>query len=156
MGLVLMAYCLLAITGSILLYTRIKYTQTTGSSADGLLTSSTAASITAAPIAEAYARPDWLRPLHFTLGGVMVFLVLLLLSIGVVGTLGEFGHLGHSVHLPVGIVVVALALTSAWSATRISPQRPWARRLHLMMNGSLLVALVLVTATGWRVVQKYL
>jgi len=103
-----------------------------------------------------HAHPAWLRPIHFTLGVVMVGLVMLLLSIGVVGTLGEFGSLGHSVHLPAGLVVVSLTLASAWSATRISPKRPWARKLHLTLNGVLLIAFVTVTATGWSVVQKYL
>lgn len=86
----------------------------------------------------------------------MVALVLLLLSIGIVGTLGEFGHLGHSIHLPVGIFVVLLTLASAWSATRISPKRPWARTLHLSLNGVLFLAFIGVTASGWSVVQKYL
>jgi len=128
MGLSLSMYSLLAISGGTLYYTR-------HSDRD---------------------RPLWLRPLHFTLGAVLVALVLLLLGIGVVGTLGEYGHLGHSIHLPVGIVVVSLTLASAWSATRISPERPWARTLHLSLNGILLLAFVGVTATGWSVVQKYL
>ena len=101
-------------------------------------------------------RPIWLRPLHFTIGSIMVALVLLLLSIGIIGTLGEFGSLGHSAHLPVGITVVLLTLTSAWSATRISPSRPWARKLHLSINGILFFAFIGVTTTGWSVVQKYL
>ena len=101
-------------------------------------------------------RPAWLRPVHFGLGAVMVTLVLLLLSIGIVGTLGEFGSLGHSIHLPAGIIVVLLTLASAWSATRISPQRPWARKRHLSLNGVLFLAFIAVTATGWSVVQKYL
>ncbi|MGB3767104.1 MAG: DUF4079 domain-containing protein [Phormidesmis sp.] len=128
MGLSISAYGLLALSGGRLFYTRQKELD----------------------------RPAWLRSLHFTLGGILVFLVLLLLSIGVVGTLGEFGELGHSVHLPAGITVVALTLASAWSATRISPERPWARKTHLTINGVLLVGFVLVTATGWSVVQKYL
>lgn len=86
----------------------------------------------------------------------MVGLVLLLLSIGIIGTLGEYGNLGHSVHLPAGIIVVSLTLASAWSATRISPARPWARKLHLSLNGVLFLSFVTVTATGWSVVQKYL
>ncbi|MGC1218952.1 MAG: DUF4079 domain-containing protein [Phormidesmis sp.] len=128
MGLSLSVYSLLAISGGTLYYTR-------HSDRD---------------------RPLWLRPLHFTLGAILVALVLLLLSIGVVGTLGEYGHLGHSIHLPAGVVVVALTLASAWSATRISPERPWARKLHLSLNGILLMAFIGVTATGWSVVQKYL
>ncbi|MEO0540820.1 MAG: DUF4079 domain-containing protein [Cyanobacteria bacterium P01_A01_bin.105] len=101
-------------------------------------------------------RPVWLRPLHYSLGGGLVFLILLLLSVGVVGTLGEYGHLGHSWHLPAGLMVVGLVITSAWSATRIHPQRPWARPLHLGLNASLLLALAWVSYTGWSVVQKYL
>jgi hypothetical protein len=101
-------------------------------------------------------RPAWLRPLHYSLGGLLVSLVLLLLSIGVVGTLGEYGSLGHSWHLPMGVGVVLLVIASAWSATRITPQRPWARPLHLSLNGLLLVMFLAVTYTGWHVVQKYL
>ncbi|MEL6470331.1 MAG: DUF4079 domain-containing protein [Cyanobacteria bacterium J06623_4] len=128
MGLSLMAYGLLALSGSRLYFAR----------------------------QHERARPVWLRSLHFAIGSIMVGLVLLLLAIGLIGTLGEYGYLGHSVHLPVGIVVVGLTLLSAWSATRISPQRPWARRLHLTINGILFFAFVAVTATGWSVVQKYL
>ena len=101
------------------------------------------------------ARP-WIRPLHYSLGGILVCLVLLLLSIGIIGTLGEYGSLGHSVHLLAGLSVVALTLGSAWCATQISPQRPWARQAHLTINGILLFGFILVTATGWSVVQKYL
>ena len=98
----------------------------------------------------------WLRPLHYGLGLVLVLLVLELLTIGVVGTLGHFGSLGHSWHLPAGLTVVLLTLVSAWCASRIHPQRPWARTWHLRCNGLLFVALVLVGWTGWGVVQKYL
>ena len=101
-------------------------------------------------------RPRWLRPLHYTIGGTLVFLVLLLLTVGIVGTLGEYGHLGHSLHLPAGLIVVSLVLLSAWSATRISPQRPWARSLHLTVNGILLFGFAAVSLSGWIVVQKYL
>ena len=98
-----------------------------------------------------------LRRLHFSLGLVLVFAVLLLLSIGIVGTLGHFGSLGHSPHLPVGLTVVTLTLASAWSATQINhPQKPWARSLHLTLNGLLMIALALVSWSGWLVVQKYL
>lgn len=128
MGLSISAYGLLALSGGYLFYTR----------------------------QEAKQRPRWLRSLHFTIGGILVALVLLLLSIGVVGTLGEFGSLGHSVHLPAGLTVVALTLASAWSATRISPKRPWARKAHLTINSILFLGFILVTATGWSVVQKYL
>lgn len=128
MGLSLFAYFLLAITGAVLLLSRKRH----------------------------QPRPVWLRPLHFGLGGTLVLLVLLLLAIGLVGTLGHFGSLGHSVHLPVGLVVVALTLLSGWSATQISPQRPWARSLHLGTNVVLLIGFVCVSLTGWTVVQKYL
>jgi len=98
-----------------------------------------------------------LRRWHFSLGVLLVLTVLLLLTIGIVGTLGQFGSLGHSPHLPAGLTVVALTLASAWSATQIHhPQRPWARSLHLTLNGLLLVALAIVSWTGWTVVQKYL
>ncbi|WP_017712751.1 DUF4079 domain-containing protein [Prochlorothrix hollandica] len=98
----------------------------------------------------------WLRPLHIALGVGLVLLVLGLLTIGVVGTLGHFGSLGHSPHLVMGLTVVAITLASAWSATRIGPDRPWARSLHLSLNGLLFLALALVSWTGWTVVQKYL
>lgn len=102
------------------------------------------------------SRPAWLRPFHYTIGGILVALVLLLLSVGIVGTLGYYGNLGHSVHLPAGLTVVALVLASAWSATRISPKRPWARQLHLGINGVLFLGFIAVSLSGWSVVQKYL
>lgn len=101
-------------------------------------------------------RPSWLQPFHYAIGGAMVLLVLLLLAIGIVGTLGHFGSLGHSAHLPIGLAVVALVLLSAGSAIQISPQRPWARRVHVATNIALFVGFVLVSLTGWTVVQKYL
>jgi tryptophan-rich sensory protein len=101
-------------------------------------------------------RPKWLRPLHFTIGGIMVALVLLLLSVGIVGTLGYYGNLGHSAHLPAGLTVVALVLLSLWSATQIGPKKPWARSLHVGTNAVLFVAFAIVSLTGWTVVQKYL
>ncbi len=129
MGLSIAAYTLLAISGAGLFYTRPD---------------------------QRFFRPKWLRSAHFVTGLAMVLLVLLLLSIGVIGTLGEFGSLGHSIHLPVGLVVVALTLVSAWSAMQISADRPWARTLHLSLNTALLFAFIAVTASGWGVVQKYL
>ncbi|MGV0024127.1 DUF4079 domain-containing protein [Phormidesmis priestleyi] len=101
-------------------------------------------------------RPDWLRPFHFTTGAIMALLVLLLLAIGIVGTLGHYGSLGHSTHLAIGIGVVELVFVSAWSAVQISPDRPWAKPLHIGANALLCVAFVLVSLTGWEVVQKYL
>ncbi|MDB9527343.1 DUF4079 domain-containing protein [Oscillatoria sp. CS-180] len=98
-----------------------------------------------------------LRRIHVGLGTLLVLAVLLLLTIGIVGTLGHFGNLGHSVHLPVGLTVVSLTLASAWSAKQINhPQKPWARSLHLTINGLLFLALALVSWSGWVVVQKYL
>jgi hypothetical protein len=128
MGLSLFAYGLLALTGSWLLLSR----------------------------RSGRGRPDWLRPFHFITGGTMVLLVLLLLAIGLVGTLGYYGSLGHSVHLPAGLFVVSLTLLSGWSATQISPQRPWARSLHVGSNLVLLLGLIVVSLSGWTVVQKYL
>lgn len=151
MGLALTTYCLLALSGGFLYYTRLR---TTRLYAQSPAAPSPAGAIP--PIEQPLNRPIWLRPLHYLLGGGLVFLVILLLSIGVIGTLGEYGDLGHSVHLPAGLVVVTLTLASAWCASRISPERPWARKAHLIINGTLLVAFSLVTATGWSVVQKYL
>ncbi len=101
-------------------------------------------------------RPLWLRPLHSVIGGTMIFLVLLLLKIGIVGTIGHYGSLGHSPHLIAGFVVVALVLISGWSAMQISPQRPWARWLHVGTNMVLFLSFLFVSLTGWEVVQKYL
>ncbi|MEM8502907.1 MAG: DUF4079 domain-containing protein [Cyanobacteria bacterium P01_D01_bin.1] len=129
MGFSITAYLLLAASGTGLFYTRTD---------------------------KRFDRPSWLRVAHIAVGVVMVLLVLLLLSIGVVGTLGEFGSLGHSLHLPAGVFVVLLTLLSAWSATRISPERQWARLLHISLNASLFFAFIAVTASGWSVVQKYL
>jgi Protein of unknown function (DUF4079) len=128
MGFSLIAYLLLALTGIWMFYSR--YSE--------------------------QPRPRWLRPFHYIVGGSMVALVLLLLVIGVVGTIGYYGSLGHSAHLPTGLAVVCLTLLSAWSATQISPKRPWARLLHLGTNMYLFVGFVVVTLTGWIVVQKYL
>lgn len=128
MGLSVTAYSVLAITGGVLRFTRLK----------------------------GRSRPQWLRPLHYVLGSIMVALVLLLLSVGLMGTLGYYGSLGHSVHLPAGLTVVTLTLVSAWSATRISPARPWARSLHLGLNMALFVGFLAVALSGWSVVQKYL
>ncbi|MDZ8184820.1 MAG: DUF4079 domain-containing protein [Nostoc sp. ChiSLP02] len=96
------------------------------------------------------------RSLHYLMGISMVSLVLLLLAIGIVGTLGHFGSLGHSPHLVAGLIVVALVLLSAFSATQISPTKPWARTLHISLNTILFVGFAWVSFTGWSVVQKYL
>lgn len=102
------------------------------------------------------SRPSWLRSLHYMMGGSMVLLVLLLLGIGIVGTLGHFGSLGHSSHLSAGLAVVGLVLLSAGSATQISIEKPWMRSLHVGTNIILFVGFAWVSLTGWGVVQKYL
>jgi len=95
------------------------------------------------------------RSLHYLMGGSMVSLVLLLLFIGIIGTLGHFGSLGHSSHLLAGLIVVALVVVSGVSATQI-PARRWARPLHVGTNIILFIAFVWVSFSGWIVVQKYL
>lgn len=127
MGLSIVAYGFLGITGGWMFYTR----------------------------QHRLDRPVWLRSLHYSLGFILVTLVLLLLGIGIVGTLGHYGTLGHSLHFPAGLAVVALVLLSAWSATQISLY-PGARFLHLATNALLLLGLTVVSLTGWDVVQKYL
>jgi len=127
-GLALLAYLLLALTGICMF--RARWTHS--------------------------LRPSWLHSLHYAMGGSMVVLVLLLLGIGIVGTLGRFGSLGHSSHLPAGLAVVGLVLLSAGSATQISVKQPWARSLHIATNITLFIGLVWVSLTGWTVVQKYL
>jgi Protein of unknown function (DUF4079) len=101
-------------------------------------------------------RPLWLRPLHYIIGGIMVFLVFLLLGIGLVGTIGHYGSLGHSLHLLAGLSVVVLVSISAGSAIQISPKHPWARSLHISTNILLFAGFCWVGLTGWSVVQKYL
>jgi hypothetical protein len=128
MGFAIAAYSLLLFSGAIILYSRIYHS----------------------------LRPAWLKPFHYIMGGVLIFLVLLLLAIGLVGTIGYYGSLGHSTHLGAGILMVVLVLVSGWSATQINPQQPWARSLHLTINLLLLGGLVFVSVTGWQVVQKYL
>jgi len=127
MGLSLLAYLLLAVTGVWMF--RARTTRT--------------------------SRPSWLRSLHYMFGGSLVLLVLLLLAIGIVGTLGHFGSLGHSSHLPAGLFVVGLVLLSATSAVFIDSQK-WMRSLHIGTNIILFLGLVWVSLTGWDVVQKYL
>lgn len=128
MGLALLAYSILAVTGIWMFRTRQTYS----------------------------SRPSWLRSLHYTMGGSIVALVLLLLGIGIVGTLGHFGSLGHSSHFSAGLAVVGLVLLSAGSATQIDVKKPWARSLHIGTNITLFIGLVWVSLTGWSVVQKYL
>ncbi|PSF39098.1 DUF4079 domain-containing protein [Aphanothece hegewaldii CCALA 016] len=101
-------------------------------------------------------RPTWLRPLHYTIGGILVFLVLLLLVVGIVGTLGHYGSLGHSPHMIAGLMVVLLVLVSATSGLMISRQYPIWRTIHVRTNLILFFGFCFVTVTGWIVVQKYL
>ena len=96
-----------------------------------------------------------LRIVHIVLGGILVALVLLLLGIGIVGTLGEHGSLGHSWHLGAGLFVVSLVLASVGAASQIAT-RPWARSLHVAINGVLFLAFAAVSYSGWTVVQQYL
>ncbi|MBD2635339.1 DUF4079 domain-containing protein [Limnothrix sp. FACHB-881] len=140
MGLTLTAYSLLGVTGVVLRRDRLR-------SSDRALAMATTMATTL---------PSWLRPLHITLGIGLVALVLLLLGVGIVGTLGHFGSLGHSPHLLAGLTVVGLVGLSAWSASRIAIERPWARSLHWRTNLVLCLALLWVLGTGWTVVQKYL
>jgi len=102
------------------------------------------------------ARPAWLRPFHYGMGIILVGLVLLLLGIGIVGTLGEYGSLGHSFHLAAGLLVVALVLFSAFTASQINYANPWARVFHVGTNIILFLGLAAVSLSGWSVVQKYL
>lgn len=100
--------------------------------------------------------PSWLHSLHYLIGGCIVSLVLLLLLIGIIGTLGHFGSLGHSSHLIAGLTAVVLVLLSGGSALLIHPRRPWAKRIHISANIALFFGFVWVSLTGWAVVQKYL
>lgn len=128
MGFVLVAYGLLAISGVWMFYCRTAK----------------------------ISRPGWLRRFHYLTGIAIVSLVILLLGIGLVGTLGHYGSLSHSPHLIAGLVVVGLVCLSAWSATQIGSKYSWARSLHIATNITLFGSLVLVSLTGWQVVQKYL
>ncbi|MEL6332828.1 MAG: DUF4079 domain-containing protein [Cyanobacteria bacterium J06636_28] len=98
---------------------------------------------------------NWLRLVHIVLGVLLLALVLLLLGIGIVGTLGEHGSLGHSWHLGAGLLVVSLVLASVGAASQIAT-RPWARSLHVAINGVLFFAFAAVSYSGWTVVQQYL
>jgi hypothetical protein len=131
MGLALMAYLLLAVTG-FLMWRMRNSLSISGFERSQLIT------------------------LHLIMGISMVSLVLLLLAIGIIGTLGHFGSLGHSSHLWAGIIVVVLVLLSAFSATQIIAQKPWARTLHITLNMVLFAGFAWVSLTGWIVVQKYL
>ncbi len=128
MGLAIAAYLLQAISGGWIYYTRTSRT----------------------------LRPSWLRFFHYVTGIVMVLLVFILLIIGLVGTIGHYGSLVHSSHFAAGLIVVALVSLSAWTSSKISHQRPWARSLHIGINIILLAGFIFVSLTGWEVVQKYL
>ncbi len=136
MGLSIMAYLLLAITGIWMFRVR------TSQHSPNFL-----------PMIGGRAQ---VRSLHYIIGITMVSLVLLLLAIGIVGTLGHFGTLGQSSHLVAGLIVVSLVLLSAFSATQISARRTWARFLHIGVNMILFGGFAWVSLTGWGVVQKYL
>jgi hypothetical protein len=143
MGLAVLLYICLGILGGLLRYQRLRFTPTA------------IAGTTAEP--PSVGMSPGLRWVHQGLGMMFVLTVLELLTIGIVGTLGHFGSLGHSPHLWAGLSVVTLALLSAWSANQIRhPLKPWARSLHLTLNGLLFFALAYVSWTGWTVVQKYL
>lgn len=127
MGLSLTAYLVLALSGGGMLYKRTKQ----------------------------QPRPQWLRPLHYSMGIILVGLVIFLMAIGLVGTWGHFGSLGHSWHLGAGLTVVGLVIISAISSSQISGN-PQARQIHIAINALLLTGFLWVLLTGWDVVQKYL
>jgi hypothetical protein len=128
MGLSLLAYVLLGITGFWMFYTRTSHQD----------------------------KPNWLRILHLIIGSSMISLVLLLLLIGIIGTIGHFGSLGHSPHLVAGLTTVTLVVLSGASAMQISPQQTWARPTHISINIALFFSFVWVSLSGWSIVQKYL
>ncbi len=136
MGLSLLAYLLLAVTGVLMFQMRTSRRLSFMSAFGG--------------------ENQKVRDLHFLIGCCMVSLVMLLLAIGIVGTFGHFGSLGHSSHLLAGLIVVALVLVSAFSATQISARKSWARPLHIGTNIILFIGFAWVSLTGWIVVQKYL
>ncbi len=100
-------------------------------------------------------RAAW-RTLHIALGLTLVMLVLGLLAIGIVGTLGQYGSLGHSNHGIFGGIVVSITLLSAGAALQIQKGHTWARPLHIALNVLLGAAFLGVLWTGWIVVQQYL
>ena len=136
MGLSLLAYLLLAVTGVWMFRTRTSANPSFGTLLPG-----------------GYRG---LRVLHYLMGITMVGLVILLLAIGIVGTLGEYGSLGHSQHLGAGLTTVVLVLVSAGSAFLIRTGSVWSRRIHISTNIALFLVFVWVSLSGWSVVQKYL
>ncbi|MBF2063370.1 MAG: DUF4079 domain-containing protein [Calothrix sp. C42_A2020_038] len=139
MGLSIMAYLLLAVSGIWMFYTR-RFQNPCFSRNGSVFTNKTGS----------------MRLFHCLTGACMVALVLMLLAIGIVGTLGHFGTLGHSLHLLAGLTVVTLVLISSFSATQISLNPQWARPLHIGTNIILFFGFFWVSFTGWNVVQKYL
>lgn len=136
MGLSLLAYFFLAITGASMFYNR---------------------TVQNSVINRIFAgRIGTFRTFHYVMGWCLLGLVLLLLAIGIVGTLGHFGSLGHSSHLYAGLAVVVMVLISVGSAMKIGANNPWARRLHVSVNLILFLGFAWVSLTGWDVVQKYL
>ena len=136
MGLSLLAYFLLAVTGIWIFRNR---------------TSGTPNFVPLLP-----GGYNGLRTIHYFMGITMVGLVILLLAIGIVGTLGEYGSLGHSQHLGAGLTTVFLVLISAGSALLVRNGWVWARRIHIGTNIILFLVFVWVSLSGWSVVQKYL
>ncbi|BDA66838.1 hypothetical protein RIVM261_030610 [Rivularia sp. IAM M-261] len=140
MGLSVLAYFFLAVSGAWMFYTRTSQNPQFSNAFSNIFTD----------------KAGGMRLFHYVMGACMVALVLLLLAIGIVGTLGHFGTLGHSSHLVAGLIVVFLVLISAFSATQIGAKHYWARPLHIGTNFILFVGFVWVSVTGWDVVQKYL
>lgn len=101
-----------------------------------------------------HASWGWLRYLHYGLGVTFVLNILELMTFGIIGANTYEGTEGHSLHFPAGLLVAGLAIVSAWSANRVHPQRPWARPLHVSLNGILFMALIAVSWTGWSVLQE--
>ncbi|KAI9129335.1 DUF4079 domain-containing protein [Acaryochloris sp. CCMEE 5410] len=101
-----------------------------------------------------HAAWGWLRYLHYGLGITFVLNILELMTFGIIGANIYDGTEGHSPHLPAGLFIAGLAIISAWSASRVHPKRPWARPLHVSLNGLVFVALILVSWTGWSVLQE--
>lgn len=100
-------------------------------------------------------RPNWLPMTHSIIGWIMVGLVLFLFAIGLTSTLFLYGSVGQSEHLIAGLSVVCLVMLSAGSATQINPKRPWGRTVHVGINMVLLVGFAWVLFTGWKGLQKY-
>ncbi len=151
MGLSLLAYVLLAVTGFWMFRNR-----TSGEALFFLGNDPHKEAHSASPTPQFLGSSSSIRNLHYIIGISIVSLVLLLLAVGIVGTLGHYGSLGHSSHLWAGLTAVGLVLLSAASAMLINTGRLWARYVHITVNILLLFVFVWVSFTGWGVVQKYL